>query len=358
MTEKTARTGIGIIADRTLLRQRLRQTLEEKGFTVVANIPPEGCSASLLESPVVRVWLVDLENEDGYDELFEQLVDIPRVPVFYDIGLPQLPSAGSSAEENKLRWERRLINKLNAYRDPATAEYQGDSSVVTWPIKLPQKRQTTRSGKPAERVWVIGASLGGPNAVKQFLDALPEDLPVAFVYAQHIDREFVSTLASTIARHSYLNVVAANPGLVLEEGDILLTPVDYKIYFDDKYRLHCLDEGWSGSYCPNIDEVMEAVRRAWPQTCGAIIFSGMGIDGSYEARSYRDQNCPVWIQTPETCASSLMPDSIIEAGCDDWRGTPEELAAHLVKSMKNSQENKSHGRQHSTVSGYAGPSHW
>lgn len=337
MTDQKLRTGIGIIADRTLVRQRLRQTLEGKGFTVVANIPPEGCSASLLESPLVRAWLVDLENEDAHDELYEQLVDIPRVPVFYDIGLPLPPSKHQSAdatEENKRRWERRLIHKLNAFRDPEpVAEEVSDKRVVSWPLKPAQKKNKTRSGKPAEIVWVLGASLGGPNAVKQFLDDLPENFPVAFVYAQHIDREFASTLASTIARHSYFNVVAASPGLVLEEGDILLTPVEHKIDFDEQRRLHFVDQGWTGAYSPNIDEVMETVLRAWPKSCGTIIFSGMGKDGSQEARYYRQHSRPVWVQTPESCASSLMPESIIEAGFDDWQGTPEELAAQLIKTI-------------------------
>ena len=344
MTDQKPRTGIGIIADRTLVRQRLRQTLEGKGFTVVANIPPEGCSASLLESPLVRAWLVDLENEDAHDELYEQLVDIPRVPVFYDIGLPLPPSKNQGAEaleENKRRWERRLTHKLNAYRDPEpVVEEVSDKRVVSWPIKPAQKRNTSRSGKPAEIVWVLGASLGGPNAVKQFLDDLPENFPVAFVYAQHIDREFASTLASTIARHSYFNIVSASPGLVLEEGDILLTPVEHKIDFDEQRRLHFIDQGWSGAYSPNIDEVMETVLRSWPKTCGTIIFSGMGKDGSHEARYYRQHNRPVWVQTPDSCASSLMPESIIEAGLDDWQGTPEQLAVRLIKTIAVQADNQ------------------
>ncbi len=346
MIDQKTRTGIGIIADRTLVRQRLRQTLEEKGFTVVVNIPPEGCSESLLESPVVRVWLIDLENEDNHDELFDQLADIPRVPVFYDIGLPDSQASGASSSDLKLRWERRLTYKLNEFRDPeptvehSTSNIENDQRVVTWPIKPFQKRHSARTGKVAETVWVLGASLGGPNAVKQFLDDLPEGLPVAFVYAQHIDREFASTLASTIARHSFFNVVATSPGLVLEEGDILLTPVDYKIEFDSRRRLHLMDQGWSGSYSPNIDEVMETVRRAWPQTSGTIIFSGMGKDGSCEARHYHRNKRPVWVQTPESCASSLMPESIIEVGCDDWQGTPKELAEKLTKTIESNLKQK------------------
>jgi chemotaxis response regulator CheB len=55
---------------------------------------------------------------------------------------------------------------------------------------------------PAEHIWVLGASLGGSNAVKEFLDALPKGLPVGFVYAQYIDARYQKTLIQTLGRHS------------------------------------------------------------------------------------------------------------------------------------------------------------
>jgi chemosensory pili system protein ChpB (putative protein-glutamate methylesterase) len=56
---------------------------------------------------------------------------------------------------------------------------------------------------PAEHIWVLGASLGGPNAVKEFLDALPKGLPVGFVYAQYIDARFQKALIQTLSRLGY-----------------------------------------------------------------------------------------------------------------------------------------------------------
>jgi chemotaxis response regulator CheB len=60
---------------------------------------------------------------------------------------------------------------------------------------------------PAEYIRVLGASLGGSNAVKEFLDALPKGLPVGFVYAQYIDARFQKVLIQNLGRHSGITMV-------------------------------------------------------------------------------------------------------------------------------------------------------
>lgn len=55
-----------------------------------------------------------------------------------------------------------------------------------------------RAGEPAHQVWLLAASLGGPEAVKAFMDALPGGLPVGFVYAQHIEASFESALSLSL----------------------------------------------------------------------------------------------------------------------------------------------------------------
>ncbi len=337
------RAGIGIIADRALLRQRLRQTLEDKGFTIAANIPPEGWTESLLASSMVRVWIVDLNTESHdfpHDELLEQLAVIPEVPVFYGTGLPE----GTMSAEFS-RWKRRLLSKLSAYHTPRPVDIiesedtkddtASNDNVVSWPLRPTKQKTSKRPLRPASQVWVLGASLGGPNAVKQFIDALPEDLPVAFVYAQHIDEEFASVLATTIARHSYFDVVEASEGHVLNNGEILMVPIAQRIGFDSRRRLVLEDGKWPGPYSPNIDLVMDRVRECWATSSGAIIFSGMGHDGAIAAKGYQQSDLPVWIQSPGDCASSLMPEGIIEAGCAEYQGTPLELAERLIEQIQS-----------------------
>lgn len=44
-------------------------------------------------------------------------------------------------------------------------------------------------------VWVMGASIGGPEAVREFLAELPKDCPALFLLAQHMGPEFVDIMA-------------------------------------------------------------------------------------------------------------------------------------------------------------------
>ncbi len=68
------------------------------------------------------------------------------------------------------------------------------------------------AGEPARQVWLLAASLGGPAAVKEFLDALPGGLPIGFIYAQHIDAAFETALPQAVGRHSQWHVNPARHG--------------------------------------------------------------------------------------------------------------------------------------------------
>ena len=48
------------------------------------------------------------------------------------------------------------------------------------------------------QVWVLVASMGGPEAVNNFLKVLPPDLQLAMVYGQHIEENFDGFLAEAI----------------------------------------------------------------------------------------------------------------------------------------------------------------
>ncbi|MGB0449679.1 MAG: chemotaxis protein CheB, partial [Porticoccaceae bacterium] len=49
-----------------------------------------------------------------------------------------------------------------------------------------------------QRIWLLGASTGGLQAVKNFLSSVPVNTELAFVYAQHIPGQQVATLLRMI----------------------------------------------------------------------------------------------------------------------------------------------------------------
>ncbi|GAA4651988.1 chemotaxis protein CheB [Kistimonas scapharcae] len=323
------RSGVGIIADTSLQRHAIRTLLMEAGYPVIATLATDGCTTRALEDDRVSLWVVDLEDEDNRDFLLESLPDLSLAPVLYGLG-----KAPARNTPDYSRWQRRLLTKLKVFV-PETPkkiadQSKGQGKVLPWPLK-PASRQGT-CHKPANEVWVLGASLGGPEAVKVFLDSLPEDLPVAFIYAQHIDRAFAQVLAATIARHSPFDVVTADEGQQIHQGEVLLAPVEQAMDIDDNRRVRLLRRGWGGPYSPSIDEVMALTRLAW-SVSGAIIFSGMGEDGLVEAGRYRQEGLPVWTQCLDSAVSDVMPGAVQSAGFSDFSGTPEQLAQRLVSRI-------------------------
>ena len=322
-------SGVGIIADTSLQRHAIRTLLMEAGYSVIATLATDGCTTRALEDRRVGLWIVDLEDANNREFLLESLPDLSQAPVLYGLG-----KAPARNTPDYSRWQRRLLTKLKTFIPETSKEIadqpKGLGEVLPWPLK-PASRQLTRHIL-ADEVWVLGASLGGPEAVKIFLDCLPEDLPVAFIYAQHIDRAFSQVLAATIARHSPFDVVTASDGQPLHQGEVLLAPVEQAMDIDDNQRVRLLDRTWGGPYSPSIDEVMALTRLAWPVS-GAIIFSGMGEDGLVEAGHYQQEGLPVWTQSPESAVSDVMPGAIQSAGFSDFSGTPEQLAQQLVNRI-------------------------
>ena len=182
-------------------------------------------------------------------------------------------------------------------------------------------------------IWVIGASLGGPAAVKRFLQALPGGLDIAFVIAQHIDENFLPVLAKILDSACDYEVTVAQDTQVIEPGQILLAPIHGRLTFLNSGVAAISNHPWTEPYSPCIDDVMSDVADTFGGYSGSIIFSGMGNDGTVGAEVMKRNQANVWVQQPDTCANSSMPESIIEAGYADYIGTPEQLAQHLVDYM-------------------------
>ena len=158
-------------------------------------------------------------------------------------------------------------------------------------IRIPQPRefQAIRPGDRPRQVWVLGASLGGPAAVKLFLDCLPANLPVAFVLAQHIDGSFLDTLCGVLGRDNPILCKIGVDGEALRHGELAIVPVEYAVRFRHDGRIQSTGETWEGPYAPSIDQVIQHVGEGFGNACGAILFSGMGNDGAIAARVANDQ---------------------------------------------------------------------
>lgn len=325
---------IGIIADTTLQGHLLSQAVRGQGYNIAVNTDPGNLDDKWYTSDGLDLWMVDLSQEDKWGDFLDRLLEGTETPILFTDS--QAPARNSPKYP---RWERRLLTKILDFVDrPSVVEALDDLEPVkpTINIPTPAEFQHLPRGEMPKRVWVLGASLGGPAAVKLFLDCLPEELPVAFILAQHIDAGFVETLTKVLVRDNKLSSEVAHEGTQLAQGKVLIAPTEYEIAFTETGIVVNAGKDWEGPYAPSIDQVISNVSGTFKDRAGAILFSGMGNDGSIAAPQMVERGGEVWAQTADTCACSSQPDSVRETGCVAYSGSPEQLALALVERVRQS----------------------
>lgn len=328
---------IGVISDTFLQGSLLSNAAKALGYDVVVNTQPGNLdTGKWVGKGVVECWLLDLSDQEKWAEFLDMLLEQADAPLIFGDG-----DAPPKTSEEYPRWERRLFQTLiKSVGRPVLAkvnlnvlektEAKPRSTLV---IPAEFTNQKLVEGAPF-RVWVLGASAGGPAAVKLFLDSLPRELPVAFVLAQHIDPKMLEGLAQSLVRHNWFKARIGRPGEPLRYGEIVVAPCDAEIAFGEDNCVVQTGKLWEGPYAPSIDQVMANVSSRYGRCAGAILFSGMGNDGSIAGPMMKAKGGTVWAQSAETCAVSSQPDSVRDTGCVSYSGSPEFLAQQLIEMLR------------------------
>ncbi|SFN17862.1 Chemotaxis response regulator CheB, contains REC and protein-glutamate methylesterase domains [Dokdonella immobilis] len=186
------------------------------------------------------------------------------------------------------------------------------------------------------RVWVLGASIGGPEAVREFLSHMPKNCPALFLLAQHMGAEFMDIMAQQLVRSTVLTVRTPSHGERVGHGDIVVVPTTHRLRVDREgvITLETLNAGDLPN-SPSIDQVVEDVADRFGARAGVIVFSGMAEDAAQGSRHLAAKGGKVYAQDPDTCVISSMVDGVIETGVVDFTGSPRALAERVLDDFKS-----------------------
>ena len=145
----------------------------------------------------------------------------------------------------------------------------------------PRSRDPTRT--PAAPgtfpVVAIGASAGGLDACRKFLDSLPAHLGMAYILVQHLDPTHKSLMAELLAQHTAMKVVEATEGCQLDPNRIYVIPPGRylsvragTIHLSPPLAHH-------GARLP-FDFLLTSLARTCGRQTVCIVLSGAGGDGS------------------------------------------------------------------------------
>lgn len=330
MQNDTDNIRIAITSDSVSHRNYLQKSMEHSGIQVVLNESLTEKFMTKLDSIDSDIVLFDMEAiEDEHLEYLDQLLEQSKIPVIIN----DVSALTLNEPKETSKWNDKLLQKIaditgrNGW-DSNYSDVKNVSSDVSV-ININQK------DKLAKNVWVLGASLGGPDALKRFLSNIPGDLPVAFVVAQHLGDNFVSLLAEQLDRDTEFKVFVPKAGHVVRHHEVLVTPTQERLVINPIGAVEFEDVTENTRYSPCINTIIKDVASRYKKNSGAIIFSGMCDDGVEGCEVLAEKGGQVWVQDSDSCVISAMSESVAKKVAVNFTGTPELLAKQLVSFYKN-----------------------
>ena len=303
---------IGLVADTEQHSQILIRLLSLSSCELAASLSSANLADYLANSAAaatIDLWLLET-GSSHIQSVLDLLMDSTDQPLLVVDQIPPIED-----QDAHHAWQQRVLGKLQ---------------IITARMDVPAEQH---DHPVPDNIWVLAASMGGPEAVQSFFSALPAGLPVAWVYGQHIQTSFESLLASTFKKQPHYRAKLLKNNNFLTTGSIGIVPPDQQLRFLPQGHIVDLGKPWEGLYQPNLDQVIAELARIYRHKLGVIIFSGLCNDGAVGCRVASACGASVWAQSPESCLNSAMPDAAIATGCVSYQGSPEQLAHALAEKI-------------------------
>ncbi len=186
---------------------------------------------------------------------------------------------------------------------------------------------------PVVDVVVIASSMGGIEALKAILGALPEGFPAAILVVQHRPADHRGLLAEILGRATPLRVKEADDGETLRGGTVFLAPPGHHLLVNAGGVLSLSQAQKMHHVRPSADPLFESAALAYGPRVIAVVLTGWDSDGSGGVRFIREGGGVVIAQDPLSCVAPSMPQSAIATGCVDRVLPLGEIGPALVNMI-------------------------
>lgn len=159
---------------------------------------------------------------------------------------------------------------------------------------------------------LIGSSTGGPSALYEILNQLPNEFPFSILIAQHISEGFSANLASWLSKTG-CNVCIPKDGDVLENSKVYLSDDARHLVLGRNRKLHQVMDTRQ-RFSPSVDLLFESVDEHFHGKICAIILTGMGDDGTQGIEKLHRSGAFTIAEAESSCVVFGMPKMAINAG--------------------------------------------
>jgi len=338
----TARIKVLIVDDSAVVRQTLRDILlSDPGIEVIGTAQDPLIAAEKIEreKPDVITLDVEMPRMDGLTFL-RNLMSTNPIPVVMCSSLTEQgaettlkalqygavevinkPRLGArqfledsrvlicdAVKAAALARVRKISTEVRAIEPKLTAD-----AILAKGSGLPEQMTTT------ERVVAVGASTGGTEALRLFLEAMPHDAP-GIVIVQHMPEHFTRAFANRLNQSCRITVKEAADGDTVLPGRALIAPGNRHMLLKRsgaRYYVEIKDGPLVSRHRPSVDVLFRSTARYAGKNAIGVIMTGMGDDGARGMLEMKQNGAVNIAQDEASCIVFGMPKEAIKLGAVD-----------------------------------------
>lgn len=320
----TKKIQVLCVDDSALIRGLMSEIINSQPDMEVVAVAPDPLVARDLikrHDPDVLTLDVEMPRMDGIDFL-ERLMRLRPMPVLM---VSSLTRAGSEITLRALE-----LGAVDFVQKPSLGIRSGlleYSAVIADKVRAaararPKRIQAhDRSAPPAlepvmvssEKLVALGASTGGPEAIRRVLEPLPANCP-AILIAQHMPGGFTRSFAERLDRLCRITVKEAEQGERVLPGHAYIAPGDFHLKLGRSganYVVQLDDGAPVNRHRPSVDVLFRSVAERAGRNAIGVLLTGMGKDGAAGLLDMRRAGAPTLAQDEETSLVFGMPREAI-----------------------------------------------
>ncbi|MEW6052231.1 MAG: chemotaxis response regulator protein-glutamate methylesterase [Nitrospirota bacterium] len=343
-----------VIDDSAYSRQMIKRMLETDSHIEIAGIATDGIDAmakTVRLSPDIITLDLEMPEMDGFSFLrwlmkhrptpviiissYSDSKTVFRALEFGAADFIAKPSRIAASEAQKL--ERDLLRKVKGLKEFRLDKLSRNLEI----LEEEHSRRTSfsTSDNTIEAV-AIGASTGGPAALKIILTKLDADFPAGIVISQHMPKGFTASFAERLNMISKVPVKEARDGDELERGKALICPGGYHISFSKKREritASIREPKLADKYIPSVDIMMTSVADIFGSQTMGVVLTGMGSDGKNGMLEIKKRGGYTIAEAEDTAVVFGMPAEVIKAGAAEKVLPISQIPGEMMKVIRKTK---------------------
>ncbi|MBF0624192.1 MAG: chemotaxis response regulator protein-glutamate methylesterase [Magnetococcales bacterium] len=185
-----------------------------------------------------------------------------------------------------------------------------------------------------EKIIAVGASTGGTEALREFLQAMPADAP-GIVIVQHMPENFTRAFADRLNTLCRVTVKEAADNDSVIRGRALIAPGSKHMMLKRsgaRYFVEVRDGPLVSRHRPSVDVLFRSAARYGGKNVVGVIMTGMGDDGARGMKEMKDAGAYNIAQDEASCVVFGMPKEAIKHGGVDVVKPLNLIAQEVVRA--------------------------